>query len=121
MVQVIVLGIILRVFLIVCAILVLIFIIRRVRKTELRTADTVFWFIFAAFLVVIAVFPGIAFFFSNLLGIESPINLVFLTVAAILVIRSFVATVETAKMREKVDSLTQEIALAKYEDESKDG
>lgn len=107
-------DLLLRVFLIVCAVLVLVFIIRRVRKSELRAVDTVFWFIFASCLALISIFPQIAYFFSRLLGIESPANFIFLLVIAVLVIREFVTTVETAKLREQVDSLTQEIALADH-------
>ena len=114
------LDILLRIFLIVCATLVLFFMIRRVLKAELRARDTIFWFVFTACLIAVSVFPQIAFLFSGLLGFESPANFVFLLVVAILVIRLFIMTIETAKLREKVDILTQEIALSKHSSNTKD-
>ena len=42
------------------------------RDAEVKIADSTFWFIFALVIVLLAVFPHIAFFFSNIFGIESP-------------------------------------------------
>jgi hypothetical protein len=105
----------LRVFLMVSALLVLAFVIRRVRKAEMRAADTVFWFLLAASFVLLAAFPRIAFFFSDLLGVTSPANFVFLFVIAVLFIREFASAIEIARLRGKIDTLVQEIALAEHE------
>ena len=112
-------SILLRVFLIICALLVLVFMIRRVRKAEIHTRDTVFWFIIAACFIVVAVFPQIAFFFSGILGIESPANTIFLLVIAVLFIREFTSTVEIAKLRGRIIALTQELALMQTHLDSK--
>lgn len=120
MVSVMHMSILLRVFLIVCALLVLGFILRRIKKAEIHTADTVFWLLFAASLVLVAAFPRIAFLFSNFLGIESPANFVFLFVIAILFIREFISTIEIAKLREKLHMLTEEVALREHEGKLKD-
>ena len=108
--------IILRALLIICALFVFVFILRRIKKAEIHVADTVFWLLFAACLVVVAAIPQIAFFFSSLLGIESPANFVFLLVIAILFMREFISTIEIAKLREKLHSLTEEVALSKHKD-----
>jgi len=113
-------GILLRVFLIICALLMLTFMLRRVKKAELHAVDTIFWFVFAACLLLVAAFPQIAFFFSGLLGIESPANFVFLLVIAILFIREFSLAIEIAKLREKLHKLTQEIALTEHDNKSND-
>ena len=111
-------DVLLRVFLIICALLLLGFMLRRVKKAELHAADTIFWFVFAACLLLVAALPQIAFFFSGLLGIESPANFVFLLVIAILFIREFSSAIEIAKLREKLHILTQEIALTEHEGKS---
>jgi len=112
-------GGLLRVFLIVCALLVLVFVLRRIKKSEIHAKDTIFWFLFALCFVIIAAFPQIPFFFSQLLGIESPANFIFLFVVAILFIREFISTIEIAQLQEKITSLTQVIALADYEKKQK--
>lgn len=99
------------VVLIVGAILAFAFILRKIRKSEIKIADSTFWFLFAASLVLLAVFPQIASLFSNLLGIESPSNFVFLYVVAVLLLREFLSTVEISKLRSRIAALTQEEAL----------
>ena len=73
-----------RITLIVCALLVFIYVLRKIRHSEVKIADSTFWFIFALVILLLAVFPHIAFFFSNIFGIESPSNCVFLAIIAIL-------------------------------------
>lgn len=98
-----------RCLLIAAAILALVYIVRKIRHEELEIANATFWFLFSAALVLIAAFPQIVFFFSDLLGIESPANFVFLAIVAILVIREFFTTVEIARLRKRL------VALAQYE------
>ncbi|TNU89960.1 DUF2304 domain-containing protein [Eggerthella lenta] len=87
------------------------FVLRRIRKSEVKIADSTFWFLFAVSLVLLALFPQIAFFFSDLLAIESPANFVFLYVIAALVIREFNSTVELSQLRSKLAALAQEQVL----------
>lgn len=101
----------LRAVLIVCAFLVLYFIIRKIKKAQIQVLDSVFWLFFSLSLVLLAVFPGIAVSVSRLLGFMAPSNFVFVYVIAILVMRDFSNTVKVAKLREKVNELIQEIAL----------
>ena len=100
-----------RILLTVGALLILVVVIRKIRKDEVKISDSLFWFFFVITLIVLALFPQIAFATSNLLGIESPANLVFLYVIAILLIREFMSTVEISQLRSKVTALAQEEAL----------
>ena len=108
----------LTLLLVVGAVLTLAFIILKVRKSEIKTSDTVFWFLFVLCLLVLAVFPQIALWLASVFDIQSPSNLVFLVIVAILLIKEFSASVEIAKLRSKVTYLVQEIAL--MEDEKSD-
>lgn len=98
------------------AALTLAFVILKVRKSEIKTSDTVFWFLLVACLLLLAVFPQIAFWLSDVFEVQSPANLVFLIIVAILLIKEFTASVEIAKLRSKVTYLVQEIALMKDEE-----
>lgn len=104
-----------RIVLVLGAVIVFIFVLRKLKKTEMSIANSVFWLLFAAALVVAAVFPGVVFFFSNLLGIESPSNFIFLCVIAFLFIRCFTLTVEVSNLKERLDVLAQEVALRDHE------
>lgn len=87
-------------------------ILRKIRCSEVTIADSTLWFLFALSLVLMGAFRGIPFFFAGLLGIESPVNFVFLYVIAVLVIREFYTTVEVSQLRAKVRNLAQNEALA---------
>lgn len=104
-----------RITLILCALLLFAYILRKIRHSEVKIADSTFWFTFALFIVLLAVFPQIAFFFSNIFGIESPSNFVFLAIIAILLVREFFTTVELSQLRNKVAALAQAEALAELD------
>ena len=101
----------LRVLLIVGAVCMLFFVLNKIRKSQLQTDYAVFWFIFAGCLVIVSMFPQIVYWLCSLIGIESPANLVFLLVFVILIIRLLTASVEIAKLKSKIERLTQSVAL----------
>lgn len=106
----------LRIFLLVCAVLVLIFVIRKIKKSEFETMDAIFWLLFILVLALLAIFPGIAYALSGVLGFDSPSNFVFLCVIAILLIRVFSLNAKVAHLRAKTNFLIQEIALREREE-----
>lgn len=110
----------LRLFLLISAVIVLVFIFRNIKKSEFEISDSVFWFLFVASLVIIALFPQITYSVSSLLGFISSSNFIFLAVIGILLIRIFTLNAEVAHIRSKLNSLIQEIALREHEDDSKD-
>ena len=57
----------LRVFLLICAVLVLVFVIRKIKKSEFETMDAIFWLLFIAVIAILAIFPGIAYVLSGVL------------------------------------------------------
>lgn len=101
----------LRMFLIVGALLALFFVLRKIRKSQMKTSDAIFWFFFALCLVVLAVFPQIALWCSAVLSVESPANFIFLCIVAILLIKEFTASLEIAKLKAKLSQIAQEEAL----------
>ncbi len=100
-----------RIALLVGALLVFAYVLRKIRKSEMKIADSTFWFLFGLGIVILAVFPGIAFFFSDLLNVQSPSNFVFLFFIAVLVVREFSSSVQISQLSSKLAILTQEIAL----------
>ena len=101
----------LRVLLFVCSLLVLAFVVRKIRKMKFSMADALFWLLVSAGLLVVAIFPEIAFFFSALLGFESPANFVFLVVIALLLVHMFNMQQEMSSLNRRLTSLAQEIAI----------
>lgn len=108
-------SLVFRVALIVGALLVFAFVLRKIRRSEIKVGDSTFWFLFAFSFVLLAIFPQIAFFCADALGIESPANFVYLYVIVVLVLHSFSVNVELSKVRAKLTTLIQEEALADSE------
>ena len=104
-------SLLLRVFLIAGALLVFFFVAYRIKKSMILMGDAIFWVLFSIMLVILAVFPGIAFWFSALFGFVSPSNFVFLLVIAILIAKMFANSSEISMLKHRVNELAQENAL----------
>ena len=109
-------SITMRLLLLACAVAAFAYIIVKIRRSEMKIADSTFWFLFALSLVLLAVFPQIAFFFAAIFNFESPSNLVFLYVIAVLLVREFITTKELSALRNKTAFLVQALALKEKED-----
>lgn len=105
----------LRIFLLAGAVLVLAFVVLKLKKAEFEVTDSLFWLVAVALLAVMALFPQWVYALSELLGFESPSNCVFLLVIAALTMRIFTLNARLAHLRTKVNSLIQEIALREKE------
>ncbi|MBQ1531253.1 MAG: DUF2304 domain-containing protein [Solobacterium sp.] len=104
-----------RIMLIAAAIFTFFFIISNIRKSKLRISDALYWFGFSTLLILLAVFPQIAFFFGELFGIISTVNLVFLVIIALLILRVFTLTLRLSVLDQKLEELAQEMALKNAE------
>ena len=101
----------LRALLIFFAVLVFFFVIRKLKKSLMQVLDSLFWLLFSLSFVLLGVFPDIAIFVSNKLGFMSASNFVFLYVIAVLVMRDFSSSLRLSKQEERINELTQSIAL----------
>lgn len=101
----------LRVALIVCSVAILFFVMQRIRKSSLEIDDSVFWLVIAAALIVVAVFPQIAYWVSDLLGFQAPVNFVFACGIVVLLVRTFKQDQKIAVLKKKLVALAQHEAL----------
>lgn len=102
---------VLRLFLAVSAAIVFLFVIRQIKRARFDAHDSLFWLALSAGLIVVALFPDIAYVCSELLGFQSPSNFVFLIVIALLLARAFAQQAELVSLRRKLTSLVQEISV----------
>ena len=92
------------------------YVLRNIRDQKLQINDSLFWFFFAVLLLLLAVFPGITFFFADILHIESPANLLFLVMFAILIYRSFHQSIKISQLDNKIKELTQNMTIYEKRD-----
>jgi len=83
------------------------------RKGSIKEGFAILWLGSATAVLLLAIFPQIARFISDLMGITVPSNLVFFFAILLLVLVSLVITHEIGKLQEKVQRLAQEIAILK--------
>ena len=101
----------LRIILIGVSFLSIIFCLYKIRKSKLKIEYSLFWIVFSVLLLVISIFPQIPFWLSELCGIQSPVNFVFLFMIFILIIQIFKLTLRLSRLEDMVQNLTEEIAL----------
>ena len=104
-------DLLLRILLFITSLGSLIFVLIRIRKSQMQIDNAVFWIIFMIGLVIISIFPGIVTYFSRLIGIDSPVNFVFLCIIFILLIKVFYMSMKISKLQYQIRQLTQIIVL----------
>lgn len=107
----------LRIVLIVISVLVLVYIMRKIAKSKLNISDSIFWIVFAVLLLILSIFPQIAYFFADLLGIETPFNFIVLFFIALMILKIFLMTIKISELTEKNKRLAQKIAINEWEQE----
>lgn len=101
----------LRLFCILGAAAVFVMISRRIHRASMRIEDAIFWIVLSFLLLVVAIFPELAYFCAGILGFQAPSNFVFLATITILLVKAFNDTLAISQLRSKVDELVQEEAL----------
>ena len=109
-------SIALRVLLIIVSVMNTLNILRRIRKSKLQIDYSIFWLVFSMILTVIAVFPQIVIKLAQIIGFQSPANMVFLLVIFALMFKSFQSTLEISQLQYKIEELTQKIALEEHKE-----
>lgn len=110
----------LRLFLIIGSVLTCAYVLRKIRKSKMRTENSLFWFFLSFILVLLGIFPGIAEWFAGLLGVQSTVNLVYLVIIFLLLIKVFLQDQKTAKLESKMTYLTQTYAIDRKEDQEQE-
>lgn len=62
----------LRILLLIAPVLVAAYTLRRIRKSKMQIEDSLYWIAFCAITVVLGIFPGIATWAADVLGVQSP-------------------------------------------------
>ena len=105
----------LRILLIMASAATVIWILYKIRRLKVKMEDTIFWIFFAGILLVMGVFPEIVYRLTDLVGIMSPANLVFLIMIIILFEKIFTLSIIVSQLEEKIMILSAEVALRSHE------
>ena len=111
----------LGIFLIIGSVLTAVYVLGRIRKSKMSMESSVFWILFSLVLVVLGIFPDIAVWFASLLQVQSTVNLVYLVIIFLLLVKVFVQDQRIARLEGQTTRLTQNFALDKIAGEEKAG
>ena len=85
------------------------------RRQRLREKYAVFWVIVALFTLLIAVFPNLLFWASDLVGVAVPVNLLFFVASMVLLVVSIQHSYELGRLEDRTRTLAEEVALLRME------
>ena len=97
------------------AILMTYFILKKIRQSKLQIEYAIFWIIFSGVLLVFSLFPFLVALVTRMIGMELPVNFIFLLFILILILKAFFQTIETSALENKVRNLTQRLAIEEKE------
>lgn len=97
------------------ALLSLWYVVWRIRHSKMQIEYAIFWIVLGILGIVMASIPETIYFITRLLGMQSPANVVYLFIIAILLLKTFMLTIELSSVENKLKDLVQQIAL--YEKE----
>ncbi|MBQ7347835.1 MAG: DUF2304 domain-containing protein [Clostridia bacterium] len=110
-------SLVLRFALVIVSFLVLVFVLKKIRRSQLYIDDAIYWIVSAFLLLIISIFPQIAIFASELLDIQSPANFVFLFMIFLVLIKLFNMAIELSVQKHRLNRLVQKLALMKDEED----
>ncbi len=109
-------SIILRILLLFASVISLLFVQRRLRKSSIRMGDTVVWMFLSGLLVLLSIFPQIAILAAALIGVQSPVNLVYLIILFFLLFQCFLQSLRISELEEKMKQMISDAALSDLAD-----
>ena len=112
-------SITLRILLVAAALVTAAWILRKISKLKVKMEDAIFWIVFAGILCILAIFPEICYWLTNLLGMISPANLIFLVVIFLLIEKVFTLSIIVSQLEEKIEILSAELALRNHSAEKR--
>lgn len=100
-----------RIILILASLMTTVYIVKRVRYSKLQIEYAIFWIVLSFLLILISVFPVFVTIPTNIIGMQAPVNFVFMVIIFILLIKAFMQTIEHSQLENKLKDLAQKIAI----------
>lgn len=104
-------SVILRVLLIIAGIVSYMYVIRKIRKSQMKIESAMYWVFLAGIILIISIFPQIIMWMADIVGVESPVNLLYLLMIFLVLWKLFSLTVRNSQLENKVNLLAEELAI----------
>lgn len=110
----------LRIALVVASLILVVFVLKKIRKAKLNIDDSIYWISFAFLLFLLSLFPQVAIWASSLLGIQSPANFVFLFMVFVVLVKLFQVSIDLSVQKHRLNNLVQKMALLDIQQQEMD-
>ena len=101
----------LTIAMIAASIITAVFVFAKIKKSQFKIGDTLYWLFFCLFLLAMSIFPKAIFWISNIIGFESPSNFIFVAIIFLLLVKIFLLDARVSKNEDKLTKLTQKYAI----------
>lgn len=85
------------------------------RTRQIREKYAGVWIALAAAVIIVGIFPSLAFVLSNLVGVRTPVNLIFAIAFVALLAVCIQLSTEVSNLEEETRTLAEEIALLRLD------
>ncbi len=90
------------------------FVIQLLRTRRLREKYAGLWLVVLVTIIVLALFPGIAFRVASAVGVQTPSNLLFATSVLVLLLVSIQLSTEVSQLEEETRTIAERTALVAH-------
>jgi hypothetical protein len=97
------------------SLVVVLLLVQLLRTRRIREKYAVIWIALAAAVILLGVFPGLAFWLAALVGVQAPVNLVFAIAFVVLLLVCLHLSTEVSSLEEETRTLAEEIALLRFD------
>ena len=99
----------------IAALITFVFVIDLLRRGVLREKYAVLWLFFSGAALLLAIFPAVLVWFTGMLGVAEPVNLLFFVTIVLLVLVSIQLSYELSRHEARIRRLAEEVALLQEE------
>lgn len=103
------------VFAVVMCLVVIGLLFHLLRSRRIREKYAGIWVTVAAAVIIVAIFPRLAFWLADLVGVETPVNLLFAVAFVVLLAVCIQLSSELSRLEEETRTVAEEIALLRLE------
>lgn len=100
-----------RIILIIIVACAVVWMFRQINASRMKVSAALFWIMMSFILILLALFPDIMKVFSKVLGVYSDTNLLFAVILFLLLIRTFLNSLEISRLENRLEELVRQNAL----------
>ena len=108
------------IILIAASLITAVFVIRKIRKSQFKIGDTLYWLVFCLLLLLMSILPNAVSWVSDLIGFEASSNFIFVAIIFLLLVKIFLLDARVSKNEDKLTKLTQKYAIDNEKKEIRD-